>query len=217
MTARRLLLIPASLALLGQNAATPVQTPGVQTPAPAPAAAEAAVPATPRPKVDDRANNKAPDQLTPMPRRVATIAILNKQNGIARDVKMRPGQALRLGNVIVRLRACEKTPDWETPPLTGAFFQVDVADAKGRFHRVFSGWNYAETPSLNAMAHPVYDVWVKSCTMSFPGTGADTVVMSARTSPARSEVPSPVPSVAAAQASSAPKSPVAASASDSND
>src|SRR3546814_2509359 len=84
-----------------------------------------------------------------MAERVATIAILNKQNGLTRDIRMRPGQAVRLGGVIIRLRACEATPAWEKPPLIGAFLQVDTADTKGRFHRTFSGWTYAETPSLN--------------------------------------------------------------------
>src|SRR3546814_10968830 len=123
-----------------------------------------------------------------MAERVATIAILNKQNGLTRDIRMRPGQAVRLGGVIIRLRACEATPAWEKPPLTGAFLQVDTADPKGRFHRIFSGWTYAETPSLNPVAHPVYDVWVKSCAMRFPESGPDTIVESGARSSSRSEI-----------------------------
>src|SRR3546814_16887122 len=87
-----------------------------------------------------------------------------------------PGQAVRLGGVIIRLRACEATPAWEKPPLIGAFLQVDTADTKGRFHRTFSGWTYAETPSLNPVAHPVYDVWVKSCAMRFTACGTATKI-----------------------------------------
>jgi hypothetical protein len=29
--------------------------------------------------------------------------------------------------------------------------------------RVFSGWMFASTPALNALEHPVYDVWVIDC------------------------------------------------------
>jgi hypothetical protein len=105
---------------------------------------------------------------TPMAQRVAVIGLLNKRNGIERDLTMKPGQALRVGDVIVRLRACETTAPWEIQQLTGAFVQLDVADPKGAFHRVFSGWLYKETPSLNVVEHPVYDVWPKSCEMTYP-------------------------------------------------
>ena len=33
---------------------------------------------------------------------------------------------------------------------------------------MFSGWLYKESPSLNVVEHPVYDVWPKSCAMTFP-------------------------------------------------
>ena len=105
---------------------------------------------------------------TPMAQRVAVIGLLNKRNGIERDLTMKPGQAVRVGDVIVRLRACETTAPWEIQQLTGAFVQLDVADPKGAFHRVFSGWLYKETPSLNVVEHPIYDVWPKSCAMTHP-------------------------------------------------
>ena len=90
---------------------------------------------------------------------------------------MKPGDALRVGNVIVRLRACETTAPWEPEALTGAFLQLDVqgTGADERFRRAFSGWVYKETPSLNVVEHPVYDVWPKSCAMTHPGAGADTL------------------------------------------
>ena len=106
---------------------------------------------------------------TPMADRVAVIGLLNKRNGIVRNLTMKPGQALRLRDVIVRLRACETTAPWETPPLTGAFVQLDVEQPSKEWRRVFSGWLYKEAPSLNIVEHPVYDVWPKSCTMSWPG------------------------------------------------
>lgn len=33
---------------------------------------------------------------------------------------------------------------------------------------IFRGWMFASSPSLNAMEHPTYDVWVISCTMVDP-------------------------------------------------
>ena len=110
--------------------------------------------------------------VTPMAERVAVLGLLNKRNGIVRDLTLKPGQAIRVKDVVVRLRACETTAPWENQKLTGAFVQVDVQRPDQDWNRIFSGWLYTESPSLNVVEHPVYDVWPKSCAMSFPA-GAD--------------------------------------------
>ena len=115
---------------------------------------------------------------TPMADRVAVIGLLNKRNGEERDLTLKPGQAVRSGDVVVRLRACETSAPWEAEPLTGAFVQVDVQDRDTRWHRIFSGWLYKESPSLNVVEHPIYDVWPKSCAMTHPDIGPDTVIAS---------------------------------------
>jgi hypothetical protein len=116
---------------------------------------------------------------TPMAQRVAVLGLLNKRNGLERDLTMKPGQALRVGDVVVRLRACETSAPWEAEPLTGAFVQLDVEARDSRWRRVFSGWLYKESPSLNVVEHPIYDVWPKSCAMTHPDIGPDTVMASA--------------------------------------
>jgi len=111
--------------------------------------------------------------VTPMSERVAVIALLNKRNGIVRDIKMKPGQSVQVKDAIVRLRACEATAPWENEKLTGAFLQLDVLQSDRRWHRVFSGWVYKESPSLNVVEHPIYDVWPKSCAMTYPDAAAE--------------------------------------------
>ncbi len=115
---------------------------------------------------------------TPMALRVATLGILNKRNGLSRDLTMKPGEAVRIGDAVIRLKACDQTEPWEREQLTGAFVQLIVNGADTKWRKVFSGWLYKETPSLNVVEHPVYDVWVKACKMSHPDIGPDTVVMS---------------------------------------
>jgi hypothetical protein len=117
----------------------------------------------------------APTRGTPMAQRVAVIGLLNKRNGVSREFTMKPGQAFRLGDAVIRLRACEHSAPWEDNPLTGAFVQLDVRGVDRRWRRVFSGWLFKERPGLNVVQHPIYDVWTKSCAMSFPVGGADTV------------------------------------------
>jgi hypothetical protein len=113
---------------------------------------------------------------TPMAERVAVIGILNKRDGVSRDITMRPGEAKRIGSLIVRLRACDQTADWEPEQLTGAFLQADLHGSDGQWRRIFSGWLYKESPSLNVVENPYWDVWPKSCTMRHAETGPATVV-----------------------------------------
>lgn len=116
-------------------------------------------------------------EATPMAERVATIAFLNKRNGETRDLEMKPGESRRIGDAIIRLSACERTAPWEAVPETGAFVQLLVQHRETRssdpvWKRVFSGWVFKESPSLNVVEHPIYDVWVKNCAMEYPGEDA---------------------------------------------
>ena len=110
--------------------------------------------------------------VTPMAERVAVLGLLNKRNGIVRDITLKPGQAIRIRDAVVRLRACDATAPWENERLTGAFVQLDVEQPGGTWKRAFSGWLYKESPSLNVVEHPIYDVWPKSCAMTWPAAPA---------------------------------------------
>jgi hypothetical protein len=114
-------------------------------------------------------------QGTPMAERVAVIGLLNKRNGQTRDFELKPGQSVRLGKVALFVRACERTAPWETYPDEGAFVRMAVFERppgtndSERWRWVFSGWLFEENPAANILQHPVYDVWVKACKMSFAG------------------------------------------------
>jgi len=106
---------------------------------------------------------------TPMEDRVATLGLLNKRNNSSQDIELKPGESRRIGDIIIRLQACERTAPWEMQRETGAFVQVLVQDRGSEdFRRIFSGWLFKNSPSLNVVEHPIYDVWVKDCAMSFP-------------------------------------------------
>jgi hypothetical protein len=153
-----------------QNATEPAaETPKPAAPKPATAAKPAAPKVAPEPP--------PAKALTPMAQRVATIGLLNKRNGLWRDLTMKPGEAVRIGDVVVRLKACETTAPWEPETYTGAFVQLIVLGSDDKWRKVFSGWLYKESPSLNVVEHPIYDVWAKACTMRHPDTGPDTTVI----------------------------------------
>ncbi len=132
---------------------------------------------------------------TPMAERVAVLGLLNKRNGLVRELEMKPGESARIGRAIVRLRACEQTAPWEDPPETGAFVQLTVQDQRDdKWYRVFSGWIFKERPERNIIEHPIFDVYIKSCAMTYPG--GEPVARSASRTASSS-----------AKASSAPQSP----------
>jgi len=162
----------------------------------------------------NRAAVKDEKGVTPLAERVATLGLLNKRNNLTRDLKLKPGEALRVDNVIVKLAACERTAPWEDPPETGAFVQVFVEERATvreqlAWHKVFSGWLFRNAPSLNVVEHPVYDVWVKDCAMRFPGEEASPAAAASASKPAKpagkpSAAPSPTPSPTPTPQTSAP-------------
>ncbi|MCL9982437.1 MAG: DUF2155 domain-containing protein [Erythrobacter sp.] len=167
------------------------ETAGVPLDSPAPAATAATAPGP-----DAASANGA----TPMAQRVATIGLLNKRNNVSQDITLKPGEARAIGPVIIRLSACERTAPWELPQETGAFVQVDIRERGADQHRrVFSGWLFRESPSLNVVEHPVYDVWVKNCAMRWPGE-ADSANPAPKPSGSPAPAPSATPSAAPAPA-----------------
>ena len=151
---------------------------------------------------------------TPVKDRVATLGLLNKRNNLEQDLVLKTGQARRIGNVVVKLANCERTLPWERPPEVGAFVQMWVEERTDvskplAWRKVFSGWLFKNSPSLNVVEHPVYDVWVKDCAMKFPGEEEDAAALASsaampagkeRTAPAASASPSASPAAAAPDA-----------------
>jgi len=152
---------------------------------------------------------------TPVKDRVATLGLLNKRNNLEQDIVLKTGQARRIGNVVVKLANCERTLPWEDPPEVGAFVQVWVEERADvskplSWHKIFSGWLFKNSPSLNVVEHPVYDVWVKDCAMKFPGEEEDPAAFAsnaAKPSGKVSTAPAPSASPSASPAPAAPEAP----------
>ncbi len=141
------------------------------------------LPATPPRPRQLPAAARASAAVTPNEERSVTIGAINKRTGETRSFTGNPGQVFDFGSLHVTVRACETTPPWEQR-LTGAFLLIDERLLRGGARRVYSGWMFAQSPSLHPLEHPRYDIWVKSCTMRFPETGPDTVVVGRSSGPA---------------------------------
>jgi len=69
---------------------------------------------------------------------------------------------VRFGSLEITARTCQKRPPEETPE-SAAFLQIrDIKPGESPV-AVFTGWMFASSPALNALEHPVYDVWVIDC------------------------------------------------------
>ena len=170
---------------------------------PAPQAVETEVPEELRSAAVPAVSSASVEGATPMSERVATIGLLNKRNNISQSLEMKPGESRRIGDIIVRLAACERTPPWELPEETGAFVQVLIegkGDDEGNWRKVFSGWLFKNSPSLNVVEHPIYDVWVKDCAMRYPGEGRSPAPTSSGEAPAPAGTPAPAPAPSATPA-----------------
>jgi hypothetical protein len=143
----------------------------------APAAAQPAPAADPAPAPTPAAPKAAPAKLpTPNAERVLVIGVLDKVSSETRDLTLKPGETVRFGKLRIAARTCEASPPWQRPH-TGAFLQIDGPVRDNTMKRLFSGWLFAESPSLNSFDNERYDVWVRSCAMRFPETGPRTIVV----------------------------------------
>lgn len=96
-------------------------------------------------------------------RNTAQMQAMDKITGRVSVVDVPVNSEVAFGSFSIVVRACKATPPEETPE-NYAF--VDVADSsfgKMQFN-IFKGWMMSSSPALNAVEHPIYDVWLLKCT-----------------------------------------------------
>jgi hypothetical protein len=93
---------------------------------------------------------------------VAVFAALDKVTARISRLEVQLGQTVQFGSLKVTPRVCYSRPPTE-PPKTTTFVEVDEVLLDGQEKRLFTGWMLAESPGLNAVEHPVFDVWLNGC------------------------------------------------------
>jgi hypothetical protein len=142
------------------------------------------------------------------PRLGAHLRALDKITGNATDVTAKIGETIKFGRISITVHACYQAPPEDTPE-SEAFLEIrslgaaqdkplaDLGPAKekpkpaaeGPDAPLFSGWMFASSPGLNALEHPVYDVWVISCTAAAPAPPAGAPEAPALAAPAAPATP----------------------------
>ncbi len=97
-----------------------------------------------------------------VPYRIAVLRGLDKITARVRTFEAPVGETVGFGTLEIRVEACFRSPPVE-PPEAAAFLVIDAVDPGRPRRRAFSGWMFASSPSLSALEHPVYDVWLLDC------------------------------------------------------
>jgi len=172
----------------------PVPDQPVQEPAPD-QPAEGQQPAPGQPTQDQPADGQpAQDQPAPAPKvervknPIAEFTGIDKITGRIITFDVYIDETVQFGALQVTPRVCYSRPGAEEPK-TDSFVEVDEITLDRKIRRIFTGWMFAESPGLNAVEHPVYDVWLKACkqksdvpppeSVKAPATTTDTVPDSA--------------------------------------
>ena len=92
---------------------------------------------------------------------VGSFSLLHKVTAKVQKIDLLSGQEYAIGDMSLTMHDCISTPP-EEPPETKAFLQISQFKA-GRDKRLFTGWMFASSPGINAMEHPVFDIWPLAC------------------------------------------------------
>jgi hypothetical protein len=93
---------------------------------------------------------------------VAVFAALDKVTARISKLEVPLNQTQEFGSLKVTPRVCYSRAADE-PPKTSTFVEVEETMLDGQKKKLFSGWMFAESPGLNAVEHPIFDVWLTGC------------------------------------------------------
>ncbi|HWD11978.1 DUF2155 domain-containing protein [Pseudochrobactrum sp. sp1633] len=94
--------------------------------------------------------------------KVAEFSGLDKITGRITTFDVYINETVQFGALQVTPKVCYSRSENEAPR-TDSFVQVDEITLDRKIRRIFSGWMFADSPGLNAVDHPVYDIWLKDC------------------------------------------------------
>jgi len=96
---------------------------------------------------------------------VAVFSGLDKITGRTTSFDVYIDETVQFGALQVTPKVCYSRDDTEAQKISG-FVEVDEITLDRKIRRIFTGWMFAASPGLNAVDHPVYDVWLTGCKQS---------------------------------------------------
>ncbi|MBI3441681.1 MAG: DUF2155 domain-containing protein [Proteobacteria bacterium] len=95
---------------------------------------------------------------------IAVLRTIDKVSARTQTFDIPVDKTVKFGSsLFIKVRACRRSLPIDKPE-SAAFLQIWERKPEATTPSwVFSGWMFASSPSLSAMDHPVYDVWVIDC------------------------------------------------------
>ena len=97
---------------------------------------------------------------------VTVLGTLNKVSGKISKIKIEDNNETYFGTLKIIVKTCNKSLP-EDPPENSAFIQIWNQKLDKEEIKIFSGWMFSSSPSISALDHAVYDVWVIDCMTSY--------------------------------------------------
>lgn len=94
--------------------------------------------------------------------RVAVFSGIDKITGRITSFDVYLNETVQFGALQVTPKVCYSRDDTEAQKID-AFIEVDEITLDRKIKRIFTGWMFADSPGLNAVEHPIYDVWLTNC------------------------------------------------------
>ncbi|MDI7864409.1 DUF2155 domain-containing protein [Rhizobiaceae bacterium n13] len=93
---------------------------------------------------------------------VAVFSGIDKITGRITTFDVYIDETVQFGALQVTPKVCYSRDDTEAQKID-AFVEVEEITLDRKIRRIFTGWMFADSPGLNAVEHPIYDVWLKEC------------------------------------------------------
>lgn len=95
---------------------------------------------------------------------IVVMRTIDKLSARTHTFEIPVDKTVKFGNsLFIKVRSCKRASPLDRPE-SAAFMQIwERKPSEKDSAWIFSGWMFASNPSLSAMDHPVYDVWVMEC------------------------------------------------------
>ena len=92
------------------------------------------------------------------------INVLDKVSSKNTIIKLNIGEEKKFQNLLIKVLKCKNSKFDDDPEIT-AYIQVkDLNISNNEKVFIFNGWTFSSSPTVNPFDHPVYDLWLSSCT-----------------------------------------------------
>lgn len=92
----------------------------------------------------------------------AHMQAMDKITGHVTEIDVPVNGLVNFGSFSILARKCVTHSPEETPEDTAFIDVVDNYESDNPIN-IFKGWMFSSTPALNAVEHPIYDIWLLKC------------------------------------------------------